>query len=87
MYKAFVNIKNGNAWIPKKEASTFFPPSWTEAKIIQEINNAYNNKTKDAQNNTLDNHWTGHSSEGIPIQLFLRPNTNIGSIITAFPKY
>jgi Bacterial EndoU nuclease len=90
MYKAKVDIKKPDgSWGQKDKASTFFPPSWSEAKIIQEINNAYNNKTKDPPiNGVPNNYWTGYSTEGIPIQMYVRPpNDPNGSIVTAFPKY
>jgi hypothetical protein len=60
MFKVHIDVKdvNGN-WIPKTAQSSFFPRTWTEQKILTEIQNAFNNKTF-----VSGNTWKGLSSVG-----------------------
>ena len=69
--------------VPKKGAgkSTFFPPSWSKEKIMQEIERAHANKVfKTGSNNT----YIGTASDGSSIQMFV---DGAGKIISAFPTF
>lgn len=82
MFKAYVDIRDSNGnWIPKTAQSTFFPRLWSEQKILTEIQVAFGNRTF-----VSGNMWTGLSSEGIEIGMFLKTDgTNL--IISAFPIF
>ena len=82
MFKVNIDVKdvNGN-WIPKTAQSSFFPRTWDEQKILNEIQNAFINKTF-----VSGNTWKGLSSEGIEIRMFLKTD-GTNQIITAFPIF
>ncbi|MEY8350918.1 WXG100 family type VII secretion target [Bacillus cereus] len=78
-YKAQVEV-NG---IPKGANggySTFFPKDWHPQRIIDNINEAYNNKTHMGGNTNI---YEGTGIDGLPIRLFIDSN---GKIISAFPR-
>ena len=82
MFKVYVDIKDdyGN-WVPKTAPSSFFPRTWSEQKILMEIENAFNNKIF-----VSGNTWKGLSSEGIEIRMFLKTDGS-NHIISAFPIF
>lgn len=54
-------LEGNNNWIPKRENSTFFPSSWSNDRILEEI--AY--VRSKATNQVPQRKWTGLSSDGI----------------------
>ena len=72
------NVKvNG---VSKRGFSTFFPRAWSPQKIVDSINQAYENRTfEEGSRNT----YTGINSNGVTITMFINRN---GKIISAFPK-
>ena len=83
-----IDIKDQSTgdWLPKQAMTTFFPSSWSDQTIINEITIAFNNKQKfESPNGT---YWVGTSSGGILIKMYLKPPASSnGEIITAFPLY
>jgi len=55
-------------WIDKKNISTFFPPSWSEARITYEVTEAFKIKIPDPRGG-----WTSTTPSGIEIRLFWDP--------------
>ena len=74
----FVN-KDGTDWKVKKQASTFFPDSWSRERVQAEIAHAYNNRRL-----RKGNKYEGLTSSGHKINLYLDES---GSINTAFPVF
>ena len=83
VYKATVEIKKKNGTWQKKTSNggvnTMFPESWDEARVIDEINSAWENR-KD-YNGKDSNMWQGKSISGVLIRGFKSPR------ITAYPIY
>lgn len=80
IYEAKVAVKNASgALVHKKRESTFFPDSWSQQKIKEEVSGAFKNKTTAA-----DGKWLGTSPSGVKIEGYLDPH---GNIATAYPKY
>jgi hypothetical protein len=81
VYQAVVEIKRPDGqWVIKKNPSgsnTMFPEDWSREKIIDEINSAWENKTK----SLVDDKWAGKSKSGVVIEGYTHPK------ITAFPVY
>ena len=76
IYKARVEVNR----IPKtgnRGFSTFFPKDWSPQKIVDNINEAYNNRTYE-----FGNTYSGIGLEGIRISMYIDGN---GKIISAFP--
>ena len=67
VYKGKVAIKGegSNQWILKKNESTFFPQSWSEARVKYEITEAYKKGSKYQQ---LKEPFIGVTPSGIPVQ-------------------
>jgi SPP1 gp7 family putative phage head morphogenesis protein len=76
IYKAKIEIDG----IEKRDQSSFFPKEWTPQKVIDSINEAYNNKVAI---NTANTKFRGVSKSGIKIEMYIIN----GKITTAFPKY
>jgi len=58
-----------NQWVQKENfggRSTFFPPSWSEARITYEVSEAY----KDRKMST-ETQWRGTTSSGLVIQGYI----------------
>ena len=82
VYKATVRI-NG---ILKKAGSTLFPKEWSNQKIIDEINYAYNNKLPRLNPRTGTNvpgRFVGNASNGMEIEMKIVD----GKIADASPIY
>ncbi|GHU44338.1 hypothetical protein FACS1894193_12610 [Bacilli bacterium] len=78
VYKANVTI-NGTL---KTGESTLFPKEWSNQKIIDEINIAYENKIPDPKNNRTDR-FVGTASNGMDIKFQIKN----GKISSAYPEY
>ncbi|WP_410981785.1 EndoU domain-containing protein [Bacillus cereus] len=78
-YKAQVEV-NGISKGANGGYSTFFPKDWHPQRIIDNINEAYNNKTHMGGNTNI---YEGTGIDGLPIRLFIDSN---GKIISAFPR-
>jgi hypothetical protein len=67
-YQAPVQIWDGAKmeWVSKKSNSTFFPPSWSEARITYEVTEAFKNKVMDTGQK-----WTAITPSGITIEGFI----------------
>jgi hypothetical protein len=68
--EASVQVWDGKSggWVDKKNISTFFPPSWSEARIAYEVTEAFKNKQM------IDGtKWRGVSPSGIAIEGFTHP--------------
>ncbi|HDR6287643.1 TPA: ribonuclease [Bacillus cereus] len=76
IYKARVEV-NGTPKTGNRGFSTFFPKDWSPQKIVDNINEAYNNRTYE-----FGNTYSGIGSEGIRISMYIDGN---GKIISAFP--
>ncbi len=84
LYKVKVEVKDANGnFIAKKSNggySTFFPDSWDQMRVLDEIKHARNNKKF-----VSGNEYWGYSKDGkIKIHMYLR---NDGTIISAYPKF
>ena len=81
VYEAKVEIYDSDRgrWIPKPNASTFFPDSWSRAQILDEIRRAFNNQIF-----TDGRYWEGISPGGVRIAGWL---DSAGNINTAYPRY
>ena len=83
VYKASVEIRRPDGTWQKKTSNggvnTMFPESWDEARIIDEINSAWENR-KDLKGR--DNHmWQGISKSGVVMRGYKSPR------ITAYPVF
>lgn len=69
-YEAPVQIwdSSKNQWIDKKNISTFFPPSWSQARIEYEVSEAF--KSMQMLDATK---WRGTSPSGLVIEGFTTP--------------
>jgi hypothetical protein len=81
IYEAEVEIYDPHRgrWIAKSIPSTFFPDLWFRTQVVNEIREAFNNRTF-----TRGNYWEGTSPSGIRIGGRL---SNTGRINTAYPIY
>ncbi|MGY3779437.1 EndoU domain-containing protein [Isobaculum melis] len=64
--------------ITKNGFSTFFPKEWTAQEVVDQINQAYENKTF-----VTGNTYVGVAASGIKIEMYLNQKDQI---ISAFPK-
>jgi len=71
-------------WEKKRDASTFFPDTWDEDKIISEIEFAYSNKIN-YETKGGNTRWRGISREGVVIEGFLKNSDN--TITSSYPIY
>ncbi|MCW9710672.1 EndoU domain-containing protein [Avibacterium sp. 21-586] len=73
VYKGKVALqgKDSNQWVPKRAESTFFPQSWSEARVKYEITEAYK-RGGDIQS---DGSFIGKTPSGILIK-FVPPPKN-----------
>ena len=83
VYKASVEIKRpGGTWQKKTSnggVNTMFPANWDEARVIEEINSAWENR-KDLKGRD-NNMWQGISKSGVLIRGYKSPR------ITAYPVF
>ena len=83
VYKASVEIRRPDGTWQRKTSNggvnTMFPENWDEARIIDEINSAWENR-KDVKGRD-DNMWQGISKSGVVIRGYKSPR------ITAYPVY
>ncbi len=82
VYKANVEIRKHNGTWQRKTSNgginTMFPEDWDEARVIEEINSAWENR-KDLKGR--DNMWQGLSKSGVIIRGYKKPR------ITAYPVF
>jgi hypothetical protein len=69
-----------NFQVGPKPPKDFFPDSWDELKVIQEIEHAFANRIQ--PNGFPSGHYLGYSSEGVPIRIVFSDN----KINSAFPE-
>ncbi|MGJ7542039.1 EndoU domain-containing protein [Variovorax sp. LT1R16] len=70
-YEAPVQVWDGASlsWVDKRNISTFFPPSWSEARITYEVTEGFRNRTVlSAQK------WRAVTPSGITIEGFTNAN-------------
>lgn len=83
VYKASVEIRRSDGTWQKKTSNggvnTMFPESWDEARIIDEINSAWENR-KDLKGRD-NNMWQGISKSGVVMRGYKSPR------ITAYPVF
>ena len=83
VYRASIEVKKKDGtWQAKTSnggVNTMFPESWDEARIIDEINSAWENR-KDLKGRD-NNMWQGISKSGVLIRGYKSPR------ITAYPVY
>ncbi|NRR17597.1 WXG100 family type VII secretion target [Bacillus pacificus] len=77
IYKAKIEV-NGTIKTANGGFSTFFPKDWTPQTIVDNVNEAYNNKR-----HVIGNTYKGVGPDGVEITMYLDSN---GKIISAFPK-
>jgi hypothetical protein len=77
-YEAQVQIFDASKgqWVEKERKSTFFPPSWSQARIEYEVAEAFKNRTMQGPSK-----WSGISPSGIPIEGYINTNR-----VTFYPK-
>ena len=80
--EAAIDIKSGNSWVPKTNKSTFFPDTWTNDKVLNEIAFV---RSKPG-NKITDRIWKGKASDGVTdIQVeYTGPLDNL-TFSTAYP--
>lgn len=83
VYKASVEIKRPDGTWQRKTSNggvnTMFPANWDEARVIEEINSAWENR-KDLKGRD-NNMWQGISKSGVLIRGYKSPR------ITAYPVF
>ena len=83
VYKASVEIKRPDGTWQRKTSNggvnTMFPANWNEARVIEEINSAWENR-KDLKGRD-NNMWQGISKSGVLIRGYKSPR------ITAYPVF
>ena len=80
LYDGIVEV-NGVLKTSNGGRTSFFPKTWSAQQVIDEINFAYANKTfVEGSRNT----YTGLSTDGIEIEMFI---DSFGKIISAYPVY
>ena len=83
VYRASIEVKKKDGtWQAKTSnggVNTMFPENWDEARIIEEINSAWENR-KDVKGRD-NNMWQGISKSGVVIRGYKSPR------ITAYPVY
>ena len=81
VFTARVEVLNRNTgrWIPKKQATTFFPTGWGLQKLIFECYDAFSNKTQASP--TV---YEGRTTSGIKVTFCY---TEDGTFTTVFPVY
>ncbi|WXG15183.1 EndoU domain-containing protein [Xenorhabdus griffiniae] len=81
IYTGKVEIRNAKTgqWIPKERESSFYPESWSQQKVLDEIKGAYQNATIQPNGK-----WSGKAPSGIRIEGWLDAS---GKINTAYPIY
>ena len=83
VYRASIEVKKKDGtWQAKASnggVNTMFPENWDEARIIDEINSAWENR-KDLKGRD-NNMWQGISKSGVLIRGYKSPR------ITAYPVY
>lgn len=80
IYEAKVAVKKANgSWVDKNAKSTFFPDSWSQQKIKEEVSGAFKNSTI-----APNGKWKGVSPSGVKIEGYTDSH---GNIATAFPVY
>ncbi|MHA2960521.1 EndoU domain-containing protein [Priestia megaterium] len=75
IYRAKISVKGIN----KTPLSTFFPKEWNKAQVLNEINEAYENKRIINRQSGL---YAGRTSNGLTIRMYINSE---GKIDTAFP--
>ena len=83
VYKASVEIRKPDGTWQRKTSNggvnTMFPANWDEARVIEEINSAWENR-KDLKGRD-NNMWQGISKSGVLIRGYKSPR------ITAYPIF
>jgi hypothetical protein len=82
---AVVQVKdtNGN-WISKQQRSTFFPDTWNEDQVLEEIARLRANPG----NKINDRLWSGVAADGTPIEVrYTGADINNLTFSTIFPDY
>lgn len=71
VYEGTVQVQNPSGqWIDKIRPSTFFPQSWSEARLNYELVAAFNNRTP------VNGKWIGRSESGIEVE-FVPPSGSV----------
>ncbi|PSL80319.1 hypothetical protein C7T35_33080 [Variovorax sp. WS11] len=71
VYEGTVQVQNAaGQWVDKSKPSTFFPQSWSEARLNYELTVAFNNKSL-----APNGQWIGRTDSGIKVQ-FVPPTTS-----------
>lgn len=81
VYTAKVEV-DGIAKTSNGGKSSFFPESWSAQDVVDNINEAYDNKIFIEG---TDNTYRGECDEGVEIEMYI--DNNSGKIISAFPIY
>ncbi|MDK2126921.1 RHS repeat-associated core domain-containing protein, partial [Parachitinimonas caeni] len=82
IYRAKVEIKDPTSgqWVTKSASSTFYPDSWSRARVLEEIKSAYADALATGQ--VVGDKFTGTSCSGVKIEGFMDGN---GVLDTAYP--
>ncbi len=87
-YKASIEVSDGaGGWVLKTDKSTFFPDSWDEIKVMQEIKSAKNNMIGSPLANTSTKlEYFGMSNSGFRIRIIIDPRygNSPGNILTSW---
>lgn len=80
IYKAKIEVfsEKSQSWITKSTPSTFFPKEMSKLDVLNNINQAFENKTM-----LSEFKWEGVSNSGIKIEGYM---DNSGNWTTAYPK-
>ncbi|WP_052668235.1 EndoU domain-containing protein [Nitriliruptor alkaliphilus] len=79
VYRAEVEIFDGQSWVPKKAPSTFFPDHWSRQQVLDEVRGASRNAVSHQ-----GNLHRGVGPGGLTIEFAVGPD---GSIRTAYPIF
>ena len=83
--EAYIDIKDGSGnWVPKSARSTFFPPTWDEDRVLEEMA-----RVQSVLSNKVDNRiWKGTASDGTQIEIrYTGANINNLSFSTVYANY
>ncbi len=83
--EGLVQVKDSNGnWVSKQQRSTFFPDSWDEDQVLEEIARL----RADPSNKVNDRLWSGVATDGTPIEVrYTGADINNLTFSTIFPDY
>lgn len=83
IFRARTSIMDGSGnWVQRPNPATMFPASWSETRVLSEVNGALDNATF-----SPGGAWRGTSPSGIPMGGYMDTRPGIAPVNTAYPIY